>query len=406
VQGQVPLAILPVFRPDVREAAGTLDARLRVGGRLAAPELGGEGTIAGGRLALDGMDEPLRDVRARFTVSPGGLRLVESSAVFGGGTLAARGDVTLAGTRVRGYRVEVTARQVVVQPFDGLHTTWDADLEAVGVPERGQVRGEGRLLRGRYDRDLSLVRLLLDRRPAGALAAGGLHLDVRLALQDNLTVTTDVARLRAGGTLQVQGTTAAPIVFGTLTAREGQLVFRRHRFELTHAAVRFVDPRRIEPVLDVQATTRIRTYDVRMQISGRPENLEVRLASTPPLPEEDLLVLVAFGVTREQLAQSGGGVLVGEAAGLLVRELFGAQAGQTGLDVLEVERAPETGVTSVRVGKEIAPRTLVVYSQGVENVDERKLRIEYQVVGPLAVAGEQDFRGGFGADVFLRVRFR
>jgi autotransporter translocation and assembly factor TamB len=406
VRGQAPLAILPVLYPDVREAAGTLDATLRVGGRLAAPELGGEGTIADGRLALAGMDEALRDVRARFTVSPGGLRVVDASAAFGGGTLGARGDVALAGARVRGYRVEVTARRVAVQPLDGLHTAWDADLELVGGPERGQVRGEARLLRGRYDRDLSLVRLVLDRRPPGAPAAGGLHLDVRVALQDNLTVTTDVARLRAGGTLQVQGTTAAPIVFGTLTAREGQLVFRRHRFELTHAAARFVDPRRIDPILDVQGTTRIRTYDVRLQVTGRPENLEVRLASTPPLPEEDLLTLVAFGLTREQLAGSGGGVLVGEAASLLVRELFGAQAGQTGLDVLEVERAPETGTTSVRVGKEIAPRTLVVYSQGIDNADERKLRLEYQVIGPLAVAGEQDFRGGFGADVLVRVRFR
>ena len=106
---------------------------------------------------------------------------------------------------------------------------------------------------------LDVIGLVLDRRPAGTTATGGLHLDVTLALQDNLTVTTDVARLRAGGTLQVQGTTAAPIVFGTLAAREGQLVFRRHRFELTRAAARFTDPRRIDPVLDVQATTRIRT---------------------------------------------------------------------------------------------------------------------------------------------------
>jgi translocation and assembly module TamB len=406
VQGQVPLAILPVFRPDIREAAGTLNATLRVGGRLAAPEVGGEGTIQDGRLLLEGMDDSLRDVRARFTVSPGGIRLVDASAAFGGGTLAARGDAALAGARLRGYQVDVTVRRVAMQPFEGLHTTWDADLEVVGGPERGQVRGEARLLRGRYDRDLSLAQLVLEQRPASAPAAGGLHLDVRLALQDNLTVATDVARLRVGGSLQVQGTTAEPIVFGTLTAREGQLVFRRHRFEVTYVAARFVDPRRIDPILDVQATTRIRTYEVRMQVSGRPENLEVRLSSSPPLPEEDLLTLVAFGQTREQLAESGGGVLVGEAAGLLVRELFGAQAGQTGLDVLEVDREPETGATSLRVGKEILPRTLVVFSQGIEDVDERKLRIEYQVIGPLGVAGERDFRGGFGADVFLRIRFR
>ncbi len=405
VQGQTPLAVLPMLRPDVREAAGMLEATLRIGGRFDAPELGGRGTITGGRLALVALDESLRDVQARFTVSPGGLRIEQATAGFGGGTLAITGDVALEGVRMRGYHATITARRVAVRPMDGLETVWDADLELIGAAERGQVRGEGRLVRGRYDRDLDFVRLLLDRRPAGAPVAGGLHLDVRLALEDHLTVATDVARLRAGGTLQVQGTTSAPIVFGTLAAREGQLTFRRHRFELVQAAARFVDPRRLDPVLDLVATSRIRTYDVRLQVSGRSENLEMRLASTPALPEEDLLALVAFGMTREQLASSGGGVLVGEAAGLLVRELFGARAGRA-LDVLEVDREPERGGTTVRVGKQIAPRTRVVYSQSIENADERKLRLEYQVIGPMAVAGEQDFRGGFGADVLVRVRFR
>jgi hypothetical protein len=32
--------------------------------------------------------------------------------------------------------------------------------------------------------------------------------------------------------------------------------------------------------------------------------------------------------------------------------------------------------------------------------------VEYQLLGPLLLAGEQDFRGGYGADVVLRLRFR
>lgn len=406
VRGRVPLGILPTLHRGVRDAAGTLAVTVRIGGRLPAVELGGEGTVSDGQLSLAGLEPSLRDIRGRFTLADGGLRLEEVTAAVGGGTLRARGDVNLEGARVRGYRTELTVRRVALEPIDGLHTVWDADLEVVGAADRGQVRGEARLLRGRYDRDLSLVRMLLDRRPAAAPAAGGPHLDVRLALQDNLTVTTDAARLRVGGALQLQGATASPIVFGTLAAREGQLVFRRHRFEVTHAIARFVDPRRIDPFLDVHATARIQTYDVRLAVSGRADNLEVRLASTPALPEEDLLALVAFGRTREQLVRSGAGLVVGEAAGLLVRELFGAQPGRTGLDVLELDRAPETGETTLHVGKQVAPRTLVVYSQGVENTEHRRLRIEYRVLGPLAVAGEQDFRGGFGADVLLRIRFR
>ena len=74
-------------------------------------------------------------------------------------------------------------------------------------------------------------------------------------------------------------------------------------------------------------------------------------------------------------------------------------------DVFEVDTS-DTGARSVRVGKRLTPSTLVVYSQGITNADERKIRIEYEVFGPLVVAGEQDFRGGFGGDVLFRVRFR
>jgi hypothetical protein len=51
--------------------------------------------------------------------------------------------------------------------------------------------------------------------------------------------------------------------------------------------VRFDDPRRINPYLDVRATTRIRTYDVTMWLSGRADDLRIRLSSEPPLPQED-----------------------------------------------------------------------------------------------------------------------
>jgi autotransporter translocation and assembly factor TamB len=119
-----------------------------------------------------------------------------------------------------------------------------------------------------------------------------------------------------------------------------------------------------------------------------------------------VLALVAFGQTRSQVSQGGAGALVGEAAGFIVEDLFGPGPGNLPrLDVMEVDTT-ESGTRAVRVGRRLTPNTLVVYSQGITNADQRKLRIEYQVFGPLVLAGEQDFRGGFGGDVLLRVRFR
>jgi hypothetical protein len=49
---------------------------------------------------------------------------------------------------------------------------------------------------------------------------------------------------------------------------------------------------------------------------------------------------------------------------------------------------------------------MVTYTQGLGGAGDRKVRVEYELVGSLLVAGEQNFQGGTGADLIFRFRFR
>ena len=263
--GQIPLAILPAFRPELLEADGVADARLRIGGTIAAPAMTGDGTLRDGRLALRDYPDPIRDLRARFTISPRGARVTEATATLGGGQLRANGEVVIGEDGTGTYRFTIAAREVAATSLTDLQTVWDADLDVAGRGPRAFVRGEARLLRGLYTRDISLLRELLQRRPVRVESReGGVHLDIRVLLQDNLVARTSLATLRAGGTLRLQGTTSAPIVFGTVDVREGEVTFRKNRWRVLSASARFIDPRRIDPVLDVHAETEIRGYDITM----------------------------------------------------------------------------------------------------------------------------------------------
>ena len=79
--------------------------------------------------------------------------------------------------------------------------------------------------------------------------------------------------------LTVEGTTARPVVFGSVESRDGRITFRGRDWSVTSAIVRFADPRRLDPYLDVTATTRIAEYDVTMQVTGPVSNIAVRLRS-------------------------------------------------------------------------------------------------------------------------------
>lgn len=401
VTARLPLERLAALRPEVQEAAGTLALEVRIAGSASAPAVTGEGALGGGRLVLRDYPDPVRDVRLRLAMSPQAVRVTDFAAVVSGGTLTGRGELALRDGQLGAYRARLEARRVSPEALEGLRSTWDADLELVGSGTRAQLRGEARLLRGTYVSELPLLRMVLDRRPAAGSAGPGLPLDVRVRLDDNLLVRTTLATFPAGGTLTVRGTTAAPVVFGTVEAREGQITLRRQRFTIERGLARFDDPRRLNPALDVLARARIRTYDVTLRVRGRMDDLEVRASSVPPLPEEDVLSLVAFGQTRGQL---GAGAFASELAGLILEDALGVRSPLSRVDV-ELQTA-DPGRRSVTVGAAITPQTRVLYTQGIDQADDRRLRIEYQVTGPLWVTGEQSVNGSFGGGVLVRLRFR
>jgi hypothetical protein len=407
LRGQVPLALLSALRPEIREASGRLDVDLRIGGTTAKPILLGRGTIAGGLVAVRNTALVLRDMEGNLTLAPSRLRVEELKASVGTGTIRAVGEIGLDGRALGAYQLTVSGRGLGGTPVEGLETVWNADLTLVGRGSRSIVRGEAHLVRGSYTRDLSILPILLKSGPRAEPIEWGreIALQINLQLHDNLVVRTPQAQIRAGGRLLLQGTVAHPVILGTIETQDGRVTFRRNRFILENAVVRFDDPRRINPYLDLRATTRIRTYDVTMWLRGRADDLTIRLSSEPPLPQEDLLALVTLGATRSELGSSGALTFAGEAAQLLSRDLLGLDPDTPFVDILEFGRS-EAGDNQVRVGKRLDDRTTVIYSGSFAEGGKQKLRIEYQVIGPLLLAGEQVFSGGVGGDVILRFRFR
>lgn len=392
LEARMPLPALLASVTDVSGSEGMVAAQAQVTGSLAAPSVRGEASLTGGRIALRGFPAPLRDINGRVVATPGGIRLVDATAALGGGSLRAAGEAALAGRSLGLYRIRITARDVPLRPLEGLDMVWNADLELGGTEGRSLLSGEARLVRGHYGRDLvSLSALTAPQRADPGTSQVGLPLNIRALLDDNLVVRTAQARMRVGGTLAVRGTTAAPIVLGVIEARDGTLILRGQRYQLERATVRFADPRRIDPTLDLTATTRIRDYDVTMRVTGHIRNLDMRLTSSPSLPREQLLSLVAFGTTGAETGQGAGGAFAGEAASLVVREL------------LDLSGTESTLPGPIRTFME---RTRVNYTPSSEDVGRFGLRIEYEVAGPFLLAGERTSQGYYLIDGVVRLRFR
>jgi len=223
---------------------------------------------------------------------------------------------------------------------------------------------------------------------------------IALQLNNNLRVDTNWARLQVGGRLSLEGTTARPIVLGSLESEEGRITFRKHRWTDSSAAARFADPRRIDPILDVTGRALIKQYDVTLHLSGRLDELIFRFSSVPPLKQQEVLTLVTLGTTG-----ATAGDAFGEVAQLFAEDVLGLATGGYAPETFGVEKTDKAEQV-FNVGKQVTEDVRVLYSQSLSGASKRVLRMEYQVIGPLLLSAEQDFQGSFGGDVLIRLRFR
>jgi translocation and assembly module TamB len=198
----------------------------------------------------------------------------------------------------------------------------------------------------------------------------------------------------------------------------GTFEYSGNTYDIERGIVSFVDPLEIDPSLDLVASTRVGAYAVSLSVGGTLENLEVSFASDPPLPDLEVLALVAGGEgAAERLASAGDGgiqtglrtqaesLLLGQAAALLERRvgtLFG-------LDSIQIEPLTTGGETlssaRVTVGRQINPRLRATYSWDPSSTEQQRLRVEWIAGEGWTLVLTQNGDGTYSVDSRWEQRF-
>ncbi len=79
--------------------------------------------------------------------------------------------------------------------------------------------------------------------------------------------------------------------------------FRGNTYQLTRGDINFANPFRLDPILNVEATSVISQYQVTIDFSGPASRLTLNYRSDPPLPDSDIITLLALGKTRAKPAR-------------------------------------------------------------------------------------------------------
>ena len=301
--GSINMKLAETLDPDLT-ASGVTTFQVEAHGPLQHPDLQGKIEIQDGSLSLEDLPNGLSELRGTLQFNQNRLEVKSLTAMSGGGLLSVGGF--LAYEHGIYADLSVTGKGVRIRYPQGVTSLADARLQLQGSQNSLDLSGDVLITRFTANPDLDLAALAAQAAPSVQAIAppsapsNHVRLDVHIVSSPQLNFQNAFAKLSGDVNVHLRGTLAAPSLLGRISVTQGNAMIAGTRYELQRGDITFNNPLRIEPLIDLSATARVEDYDITLGLNGTPQKLNVTYRSDPPMPEADVLSLLAVGHTASQ----------------------------------------------------------------------------------------------------------
>jgi translocation-and-assembly-module (TAM) inner membrane subunit TamB-like protein len=384
--------------PDLVRLAGRLEAQLGIRGRtddlrprarvvlrdLAARTDSDLPSLTAGqiRLALD--DRLLKFEEARFELGHTPVAL-SGSVDFGAAWEEPQLDLVVDG------------KNTLLARNEDLRLRADLDLAITGPLQRMNVGGKVVVTDALFTKPITLTasgqpsaddrfQIFSLRRPP----LSNIQFDLDIEADRTIRLANNLINGFAAANLHLIGDGAVPKPEGRIDFSGLRVALPFSKLRLERGAVIFDAADPFSPRLAISGRTKMRGFDLEVDVSGRLPDQRVVVRADPFLPQEDALSLLTVGNTRSGLAQEGlGGAVLTRAGSLLTDSLFEKIFGPGDPE--------EEG---------LADRFSVEIGRDVSRTGASTLEVEYRAMKRIFLRAERDRYDDYNLDLVWRLRFR
>lgn len=419
--GSINLKLAEMIDSDVT-AGGTTTFQVEAHGPLENPNLRGRIDFDNGSIALEDVPNGLSQLHGTLEFNQNRLEVRSLTAMTGGGQLSLGGYLTY--QQGLFADLSVTGKQIRIRYPQGVSSLADTTLHLQGSRTNLLLSGNVMLTRFSVSPDLDIAALATQStavRPVVSPDAPSNHirLDVRIQSSPQLNFQNAYAKLAGDIDLRLRGTMASPSLLGRVSITEGNATIAGTRYELQRGDIQFTNPVRIQPNIDLNATARVQDYDITLGLHGTPEKMNVSYRSDPPLPESDVIALLALGRTQseqglytQQQEQSAGltpstDVLLGGALNATVssrvQKLFGAGSVKVDPSYLG---ALGVSTTRITVDEQVGKNVTLTYATNVDTSAQQLLQAEIAINRHVSLLVTRDESDVFSMVIKATRRYR
>ncbi len=316
---RVDVGSLAGFVPAAKSMRGTVSGGFDATGTLAKPVANGKVELSGGEIVwknrkietISGIAASLELARERIV-----LKGLKASSV--GGSLSGGGYLALKDFKPDVLDVNLVARQVPLRRDESLIVRANAELRLSGSWQKALLSGRVGVVDGLFYRDIEILPIgtpflvpptatlpRLDRleKPVGTMSEPfrDWTMDLRLYTEKPFLIRGNVAAGRIDGSLRVRGGFERPLPEGELRVTDFKASLPFSTLTVPSGTARFTPQNGMDPVLEIRGFAEPRPYRVNIQVYGRASNPQMVLISNPPLPDNEIMTLLATGATTKGL---------------------------------------------------------------------------------------------------------
>ena len=322
------------FIPALEQLDGNLGLDVDLSGTIGKPVFSGAGDMTVNVARFTNATLPaLTNFSARLSFAQNAISLERFGGDLAGGPFTMSGRLNFPKLTEPTLDLQLKANSVLVARNDTLTARADADVAVTGPFATATVSGNVAMTNSHILKNIDLIPIGLPGRPAPEPPSERPQIsfpdpplrdwkfDVAIKTKDPVLIRGNLATGGAIADIKLTGTGLHPELQGAVRLENVEATLPFSRLEVSQGFLYFDPSDSMNPRLELRGTSVIRDYTVRVYVYGTMLAPEAIFTSEPPLPQEEIISLIATGVTRQELSGRGN-VLAGRAAMLLVQQLY------------------------------------------------------------------------------------
>lgn len=421
--GNANASVLSLLDSSI-QAAGNFKINLHAAGSLRQPSLSGRIEVQNLSMRYGEAPLPIAGLNGAIVLKGNRATIESLKSESGQSSIQLSGYATVGA--VPRFDLRAQLQHLRLEYPTDFTSLLSGELSLTGSSQAGQLSGEITVGQMFVSQDFNLVNWLgtvgssVEESPVSASPSGvasKIHLDVHVATSPEVRLSSRTLSFVAAINTTLRGTLAHPVATGNIHIRQGEVLIAGNRYTINRGDITMTSPFQTNPVLDIEATTRVARYNLTIDVTGPIDRTKLSYRSDPPLPNEDILSLLALGYApQQQMMSSSGGQPFGavSASALLSQALSSQVSGRVqrifGVSRIRIDPnllGPATaGGARVTIEERVARDLTITYSTNTAAAQQRDIRLRWDITNKISLIGERDINGVFGIEVRFHRRLK